>query len=385
MPRLVIRRRAFTLVELLVVITIIVLLVALLLPAIQRAREAANSLSCTNNLRSIGQAVIAFAADKSLPSAGTHVNGAIPFTPFDVVGTPLTLMSRNNPGFPSGVNGLNNFVPMTKYNQPWGFFYQILPNLENDNAWKMSGTTAAQNLLAEQQIRATVIPSYFCPSRRSPQSLFDGLTGTNAQLGACDYAVNFGPGGTTFFVATTVVEYFGVANPSMQYNSAVAGFVPGFAVKISDISDGVGNTILVSEKAIDSDDIAHRSTNGVQQYGDCFGFTAGFDKFETTRVGANTPLRDGPRSPSTPRLPALTAPPHNLYQGFGSAHIGGINALMCDGSVKTFSFAINPAPTGNYNLRLPDGSLTPPQSLTLFQRLCARNDASTINSTELDQ
>jgi len=94
------RRAGFTLVELLVVITIIALLIALLLPAIQKAREIANSMSCSNNLRSIGQAVIGFTGDKSLPSAGTHVTGTVAsntYTPWNVVGTPATFVGRYRP------------------------------------------------------------------------------------------------------------------------------------------------------------------------------------------------------------------------------------------------------------------------------------------------
>src|SRR5262249_35107292 len=107
----------FTLVELMVAMAIIAVLIALLLPAIQRARAAGNQMTCANNLRTIGQAVIAFAGDKALPTAGSQVY--IPTT------TNLMPRSVTSSGF-----------PMTRANQDWSFFYQILPNIEQENVWK---------------------------------------------------------------------------------------------------------------------------------------------------------------------------------------------------------------------------------------------------------
>jgi prepilin-type N-terminal cleavage/methylation domain-containing protein/prepilin-type processing-associated H-X9-DG protein len=353
------RRPGFTLVELLVVITIIALLIALLLPAIQKVRESANSMSCSNNLRTIGQAVIGFAGDKSLPSAGTHVSGP-PFTSWNTtVATPLTI--RNG----------NNGIPLSRYNQNWGFFYQILPNIENDNLWKNS---------IDVEVRSAVVPTYFCPSRRSPQSLLHD-TGPLAGLvvGANDYAVNVGPNVNVFSTKQlslgitnppASMDYYGVANPSIEVYSGSP--VPGYQVKLTDITDGVGYTIMVSEKSLDPDrmDFKTVNANGVQP-GDQHGFAAGFDRYDTTRHGMNTPIRD---------TAGISAP-----DTFGSAHLQSINVLMCDGSVKQISFAINSTTTTNVTLKALNGSSVNNLPMTLMQRLCCRSDATTVSAIEIDQ
>lgn len=402
MPRFVIRRQAFTLVELLVVMAIIILLVALLLPAIQRAREAANSLSCSNNLRNIGQAVINFASDKSLPSAGFHTTGIVAsntYTPFTIDASPrlgrnfsVTLING------SSVSGGYNNVPTTRYSQPWGFFYQILPNLENDNLWRNPNDFALGGNVSE-----ATISTYFCPSRRSPQSL---ITGGSTNFGANDYAVNMGPnvfpnavssqaimsvpGNVLFSPSQPVVDFYGAANPSAVYFAGV-GYIPGLQVKLGDFPDGTQYTILVSEKAMDPNLITNRVANADTQNGDVYGFTAGFDKFDTTRHGAKPPRRDvGGQISSTVGGPPSVALGANDYDAFGAAHIQGINVLMCDGSVRQISFSISQTPVPINWLKRPDGTTTPapgnvPWQFTLWQRLCCRNDSSTINSVELDQ
>ena len=143
-------------------------------------------------------------------------------------------------------------------------------------------------------------------------------------------------------------------------------------MKIADITDGVAYTIMVSEKSLDPDLLIFKNQGGNQQDGDTFGFTAGFDKFDTTRHGAKVPLRDASGNTS--------------YDAFGSAHLSSVNALMCDGSVKQIGFAINntlPA-SNNATLRAINGTSVP-ATMTLMQRLCGRAESTSISATDIDQ
>lgn len=155
-------RRAFTLIELLAVIAIISILIGLLLPAVQRAREAACRVGCANNLRQIGLAMHSY----------EHTHGSLP---------------PNKLG-----QGLATWAVL------------ILPAMEQDNLyanWNITRSYYVQTAVA----RETAVASYFCPSRRSASSAprlsisGDGagglLGGVNIPGALCDYAVSTDPSG----------------------------------------------------------------------------------------------------------------------------------------------------------------------------------------------
>src|SRR5262245_32215286 len=100
-------RRAFTLIELLLVIAIIAVLIGLLLPAVQKVREAANRMQCSNHLKQIGLAFHLFQDTyRAFPTAGDGVD-------------------------PPRVAG-----PAVGPDQTWGWAYQLLPYLEQENLWR---------------------------------------------------------------------------------------------------------------------------------------------------------------------------------------------------------------------------------------------------------
>src|SRR5262245_39824481 len=129
-------RDGFTLIELLVVIAIISTLIAMLLPAVQKVREAAARLHCQNNLKQIGLAFHAHHdAHRSFPTGGWDRT------------TPPTYINR---------------APAVGAQQQAGWGFQILPYLEAQNTWR--GGTATDDLGRQLVAIGTTNPLYFCPS-----------------------------------------------------------------------------------------------------------------------------------------------------------------------------------------------------------------------------
>ncbi len=230
-------RRGFTLIELLVVIAIIAILVGLLLPAVQKVREAAARVKCQNNLKQLGLAANNYHDGMGcLPSGGTWW------------GIPPTYLAPGQPAVGPDQQG------------GWGF--QILPYIEQDNLFK----GANQGSIAACQIQAisTPVAQFFCPSRRSPMML--------APTG------NWYPPSGTFGHAPT--DY---AASNLEGNGAIAyGFV-GNPFRV--ISDGLSNTLLFGDKRMDLTYL------GQYQSDDNEGYTSGWDH-DTVRLTTSPPLPD---------------------------------------------------------------------------------------------
>jgi prepilin-type N-terminal cleavage/methylation domain-containing protein/prepilin-type processing-associated H-X9-DG protein len=222
-------RTGFTLIELLVVIAILTVLIGLLLPAVQKVRDAAARSACQNNLKQLS---LAFQnhhdAHSFFPSGGWDWTQP----PTIVAGSPaIGAVQRAG----------------------WGF--QVLPYIEADAAWR-SGAVAAI---------ATPNKVFFCPGRRGPQtvtyhdSFVPLLTGTDLTRALCDYAASNREG-------TGVVR-------------------PYRPTRIAEISDGTSNTLLLGDKRL------NRRFLGQRQDDDNEGYSAGWNE-DTIRRTDRAPQRD---------------------------------------------------------------------------------------------
>ena len=294
--------RGFTLIELLVVIAIIGILIALLLPAVQAAREAARRGQCSNNLKQIG---LAF---------HNHHNA---YGCFPSGGGPCCAVA--------GDRTLVNGSPTNYTTQRWGWCYQICPYIEQTALWSYVNTTAADH--GDQFIVQTPLTGFYCPTR-GRQKLIQG----SATFAVTDY---IGNGGSWGWADTSNIPMDGALTPT-----------GGPPISFANITDGSSNTLLVGEMELYKD--WYGTVNCIDDQGwtdswdnDTIGYSGGGDQSAAGYV------------PVTP-MPDSQMPSQDCGFIFGSAHSAGICSVFCDGSVHFISYNINPT-TWQYLCSRNDG------------------------------
>ena len=345
------RRSAFTLIELLVVIAIIAILIGLLLPAVQKVREAAARMSCSNNLKQLGLAVHNFADanDSKIPMLGEAQEGG-----------------------------------------HWSAF--ILPYIEQDNAFKALtfGSTdfassaglanpsisSANNIERQMAACNTAFKSLRCPSSTAPERVFDASVYAPAWYAnrvPCNYlgvvtgfqphdgkpASGWGrnPGVIAGAKGHWELDGMFVTRPTATSRVAQGGM--GGPVTLLGVTDGLSNTAMIGEAEPDPQ---LASLAGVQENPNCGRkdhWAIGGDDFDNwegtdwSEMGGSTAVRiNFPRPAGSPNGASDTDLNWGAYEvSFGSRHTGGAQFVMGDGSVRFIRDSISPVALSAYGTR----------------------------------
>ena len=289
-----VRRSAFTLVELLVVMAIIGILIGLLLPGVQAVREAARQPQCRNYIKQVALACHNYESSfKELPGyAGERRAFLLDYR-----------LDRNADPSRSG----GSWITQAMFFLEQGHLAGPLTRLSENPI-----VTPSPRI--EMLVSASVA-SLICPTRRDaePYPLVEPFRSRYGTRGArTDYAMNGGPG------LIDPEDHRLVIN---QYDGT---WVMGKRVKLNRIFDGLSSTYLLGEKAMDS----LKYTTG-----NCFGDRAPLAGSKDTGISSHSYVRYAARQPQIDSVGNCL-----VCHDFGSAHPGGWNAAMADGSVRLISY-----------------------------------------------
>jgi prepilin-type N-terminal cleavage/methylation domain-containing protein len=283
------KRTGFTLIELLVVIAIIGVLIALLLPAVQKVREAANRISCGNHLKQIG--------------------------------TALHMYHDSNGTFPPGnvyVSASNNYTGM------WAIY--LLPFLEQENVYRLYHFDKLNWDPVNATVRETYLKVYTCPSDVNGNKLLypESGNGYTVQYRTGSYrAVSGRTNGTHFFDYGDSDQGPGVLPNEWRGVMHVVGVYGLGPERIATITDGTSGTLMVGERIT----ITHETRSTFWAYAHA--------SYSQSSAMADTRFLQNDYDACALNPPAGTE--NSCKRCWGSLHPGGVNFIMCDGSFRTMS------------------------------------------------
>ena len=335
-------RRGFTLVELLVVIAIIGILVALLLPAIQAAREAARRTQCSNNLKQLAVAAQNFHDTyKGLPPIVSHTEG------------PTFFM---------------HILPFIEQQALYDLYHGGATNPGGETTsvryWDNKNYEIIRDAVGEQTFQG--VPGFFCPSYRPPEVRRTGGDG-NAKGTKGDYAVVLIQGRAYDLNLDNAATEDGwwdhhraddINSINRQKGAIKTGYAVGqpqtdpdgnkdsrretatFQQTLTSIKDGTSNTAMVGEKFWTDGEWTRDCCDGDRVDGSVFNQTGNWREYNVAR-NMRFALRPGLQRPGGDAWNNPNATSSARATGFGSTHPGVVQFALCDGSVRPISYSID--------------------------------------------